>query len=301
MSNSQAINRQFLIEQPFDLDIALYGAQDFRWCRWRDDWHSGVLSGNLIHIRKIEWGVEYRSDHNLDSLLASYFRLDDDIVAIHAAISRRDDTVARLVNKYPHLRILRQPDPWECMVAYICSATAKVQNIRRSVESIAKRLGKPIELEGEVRHAFPKPEVILEADSEPLLKELNLGLDRHSKIIAAAERIHDGILDLDYLSQPGVCYAEAKRRLMACYGIGDKIADCIALFALNKMEAFPVDTHVERAVKAHYFPCHEMPSGDKLVMWAQDYFGKHAGYANQLLFQEVYDISGRTKSQPQPQ
>ena len=72
---------------------------------------------------------------------------------------------------------------------------------------------------------------------------------------------------------------------MACYGIGDKVADCISLFALGKMEAFPVDRWVERAM-AFYFPDQERPWGDDLVMWAQDYFGNYAGYANQLLFHE---------------
>ena len=80
------------------------------------------------------------------------------------------------------------------------------------------------------------------------LEELNLGLQRHTKILSAAERIRDGSLDLQYLAQPGVCYAEAKRRLMGCYGIGAKVADCIALFALDKTEAFPVDVWVERAM-----------------------------------------------------
>ena len=84
-----------------------------------------------------------------------------------------------------------------------------------------------------------------------------------------------------------MCYAEAKRRLMGCYGIGDKIGDCIALFALDKFEAFPVDVWVARAT-ARYFPRQTQPTGDELVMWAQDRFGKYAGYANQLLFHEQY-------------
>ena len=117
------------------------------------------------------------------------------------------------------------------------------------------------------------------------MARLGLGMDRHSKIVAAAERIRDGRLDLSRLSQPDVCYAEAKRRLMGCYGIGGKVADCIALFSLDKLEAFPIDRWVERAM-ASYFPCHEQPWGDELVMWAQDYFGKYAGYANQLLFHD---------------
>ncbi len=278
------MTRQLIIDQLFDLDAILEGAQDFRWRPWKDNWHSGVLGGNLIHIRQIDHGVEYRPDSDLDALLRSYFRLDDNIDSIHADISCRDDNVARLLTKHPHLRILRQPDPWECVVAYICSARSRISKIITNVEAISKALGRPVELDGEMRHTFPTPEMVLN-DDVGRLKELNLGLDRHSKVIAAAERMRDGKLDLCYLARPQVCYAEAKRRLMGCYGIGDKVADCIALFALDKLEAFPVDVWVERAM-ARYFPCQRQPTGDELVMWAQDRFGKYAGYANQLLFHE---------------
>ena len=287
------MTRQLIIDQPFDLDAVLDGTQDFRWCRRKDTWYSGVLSGNLIHIRQVSGGVEYRADSELDALLRSYFRLDDDIDAIHADISCRDDKVARLVKKYPYRRILRQPDPWECTVAYICSATNNVDRIGTIVEKVAARLGRLVELDGEVRHTFPTPEVVLQAGVAPLTK-LKLGLDRHLKIIAAAERIRDGELDLCDLARPQVSYAEAKRRLMGCYGIGDKIADCIALFALDKMEAFPVDRWVRRAVTG-YFPNQKQPTGDELVMWAQDYFGKYAGYANQLLFIDSFGAAGKTK------
>ena len=290
------MTRQLIIDKPFDLDAILDGTQDFRWCPWKDDWYSGVLNGNLIHIRQVGSVVEYQAESDLHALLRSYFRLDDDIYAIRADISARDKKIAKLVEEYPHLRVLRQPDPWECTVAYICSAANNVSRIRTIVESVAETLGHPVELEGEVRHTFPTPDMMLEAGVRPLA-ELGLGMDRHSKIIAAAERIRDGKLDLHYLSQPQVCYAEAKRRLMGCYGIGDKVADCISLFALGKMEAFPVDRWVERAM-AGYFLCQEQPTGDELVMWAQDYFGKNAGYANQLLFHERREVDNPRPPKP---
>ena len=71
----------------------LNGEQDFRWCRLEDGWHSGVLSGKLIHIRQREGGVEYRADSELEALLSSYFRLDDDIADIWDKLSppRRGD------------------------------------------------------------------------------------------------------------------------------------------------------------------------------------------------------------------
>ena len=276
------MTRQLITDQPFDLDALLNGTQDFRWRPWRDGWHSGVLDGNLVHVRQAARGVEYIAASDLDSLLISYFRLNDDLAAIRDDISRRDDNMARLVQEYPWLRILRQPDPWECTVSYICSATNNISRISMIVEEIATALGRRLELNGEVRHTFPTAEMVLEAGVGPL-EELNLGLDRHSKIVAAAERVRDGRLDLRYLARPEVCYAEARRRLMECYGIGNKIADCIALFGLDKTEAFPVDRWVARAV-AGYFPCGDQPAGDELAKWARRRFGDNAGYANQLLF-----------------
>ena len=278
------MTRRLKIDRPFNLNAVLGGTQDFRWRPRKDGWHSGVLISNLVHIRQVKGGVEYLADTDLDVLLWSYFRLDDDIHAIHADLSARDGNIAMLVKQYPNLRVLRQPDPWECVVAYICSATNNVRRISAIVEKIAKTLGRQLRLGDDVRHTFPTPDEVLEAGVEPL-EELGLGMDRHSKIVAAAERIRAGRLDLCCLSQPDVCYAEAKRRLMACYGIGGKVADCICLFALDKMEAFPVDRWVARAMES-YFPCREQPWDDELVMWAQDYFGKYAGYANQLLFHE---------------
>ena len=229
----------------------------------------------------------------LDDLLRSYFSLDEDIAAIRADLADRDQNLARSMEKYPYLRVLRQPDPWECLVAYICSANNNVKRTSAIVESVAKRLGHRVKLDGETRHAFPTPREIL-ASGEGTLRELKLGLDRHSKIIDAAERTRDGKLHLDHLSQPDVSYAEAKRQLMGCRGVGDKVADSIALFGLDKMEAFPVDRWVARAVARHYFPSRQPPSGDHLVMWAQDYFGKYAGYANQLLFLEERELATTT-------
>ncbi len=279
--------RQLKIDRPFDLDAVLDGTQDFRWRPWKDGWHSGVLAGNLIHIRQVGGGIEYQASSDLDGLLTSYFRLDEDIEEVHADLSVRDATIARLVKKHRYLRVLRQPDRWECTVSYICSAANSVSRISAIVESIAETFGHPVKLEGDVRSTFPSPAALLDAGVDRLA-QLRLGMDRHTRIIAAAERIRDGRLDLEYLSQPGVCYAEAKRRLIVCYGIGEKIADCIALFSLDKTEAFPVDTWVDKAM-AHYYPHSRQLSGEELVIWAQDRFGKHAGYANQLLFHDQRD------------
>ena len=280
---------------PFNLDNVLNGTQDFRWCRREDGWHCGVLAGHHIHVWQDDDGVEYESDsdRDLSGLLHSYFRLDDPIDFIYDYISSRCDKVAQLVREYPSLRLLRHPDPWDCLVSYILSANSNVGKIQRDVERIAKKLGQPTKLDGCKRYIFPTCTSVLEAGVEPL-EELALGLDKHNRIMNAAERIRGGKLDLCRLAQPQTPYDEAIRQLRNCYGIGPKIANCICLFSLDKTEAFPVDVHVRRAV-ASYFPSQKPPSDAAIVRWAQERFGKYAGYAEQFLF---YDDYRRSRGEP---
>lgn len=276
--------------------------QDFRWRKLDDCWYSVVLSGNLIHIRQEGHLLKYKSHSgsNLNDLLSSYFRLDDPIDKIYDCISSRDKKLAKLVEKYhSRVRLLRQ-DPWECTVAYICSPNASVDKIRMNVEAIATRLGRKLELCDDVRHTFPTCQEVLDAGVEAL-EELSLGFSRTpGNIIAAAKRVCCGDLDFEELTrQP---YDDVVWQLMekrsasrkVANGIGDKVADCIALFALDETEAFPVDRHIGRALADMYDDCPQLPKNSKggltykqyrdIANWARKRFGKHACYVNQLLF-----------------
>ena len=213
-----------------------------------------------------------------ERLLRAYFRLDDDIAQIYEEICV-DRRVAAMVNRYPGLRILRQ-EPWECTVAFICSATSNIPRIHQNMESMADHLGQPLELDGEVRHTFPTAQQLASA-GETTLRELGLGF-RAPYVISTAHQVVDGSLDLYELI--GLPYPETKARLMDCYGIGAKIADCIAVFSLEKLEAFPVDVWVRRALAEWYFPMQKKPPDRAMVEWAQSYFGRYAGYSQQYLF-----------------
>ena len=59
---------------PFDLANVLDGSQDFRWRKLEQGWHSGVLDGNIVHIRQDRSALEYRATQP-HSLLISYFCL----------------------------------------------------------------------------------------------------------------------------------------------------------------------------------------------------------------------------------
>ena len=274
------------ISQPFDLAGSLESGQAHRWKKLGDGWYSGVLGSHLVHIRQQDGGVEYQladatgriDDADFTGELGSYFRLDDPIDDIYADICR-DRRVATMVERYPGLRILRQ-EPWECTVAFICSATSNIPRIHQNMEAMADSLGEPLNLDGEVRHTFPSAKRLSDA-GEGFLRELGLGF-RAPYVIAAANMVRAGALNLDELTR--LPYGEAKGRLMECRGIGAKIADCIAVFALEKLEAFPVDVWVRRALAEWYFPMQKKPPDKAMVEWAQGYFGKYAGYSQQYLF-----------------
>ena len=126
--------------------------------------------------------------------------------------------------------------------SYICSANASVESITKNVEALADTYGNPVELAGEVRYTFPGPEVLAQV-SEDCVRDLGLGF-KGPRVIAAARRVTDNPGELERLRE--IPYPDTKRRLMEYEVIGPKIADCVCLMALDKLEAFPVDRHIRR-------------------------------------------------------
>ena len=329
--------RELMIQQPFDLALSLEMGQAFRWRRvgdenrdwgnpperWRDGdgWYSGVLGDYLVHIRRTRYGVEYRvgdgdgerDDVDLSQRLHHYFRLGDDIDAIHAELVR-DPVLARAVERYPGMRLLRQ-EPWECLVSYLCSGINSVRSIQRSVERIAKLSRRTVNLDGDVRHAFPTAE---EVDAQGPEALPSLGLERARNISAIAGKVAGDPPMLERLAEPSVTGPEAVERLGQHRGVGPKIGGCIALMSLDKLDAFPVDRWIQRALAdcdLSEMPAGRVPLAEKVkrgerltpaqqyrvAEWARGHFGRYAGYAGQLLFHWVEphkEQAGRTGGCP---
>ena len=293
------MTRELAIDQPFDLALSLTMGQAFQWQERPDGWFSGVLGENLIHIRQTDAGVEYRvggtdgerpaADED-DELLRRYFREDtDNVAAIYADISS-DPKMDTIMREFPGLRLLRQA-PWECAISYLCTARSGVHRTADMIENIATSFGTAVNLDGDTRYTLPTAEYLMSNSQEASarLDELRLGLNRSSNIIVAANQVCDGMLDWEDLRCQS--YAKVKQRLKQSPGIGDKTADCIALFALDQLEAFPVDRWVWRAITEAYpewgFPEKAEPTDRErreAAERARLEFGEYAGYANQYLF-----------------
>ena len=276
---------ELTINQPFDLVSSLESGQAHRWAYPKDGddgWYTGEVRGNLVRIRQTDDRVEFRCAPTDEAAfaprLAEYFRFDDDISKIYDVINQ-DERVADMVRRYPGLRVLRT-EPWECLVAFICSATSNIPRIHQNMESISEAFGSPVSLNGWTRHTFPAPADLAEA-GEAELRRLGLGF-RAPYVHLASVAVLEGRLDLDALIE--MPYPEAKAALMERRGIGSKIADCIAVFSLEKLEAFPIDVWVRRALGEWYFPEQKTPPDRVLLEWAQERFGRYGGYAQQYLF-----------------
>ena len=287
------MTRQLPIDQPFDLELSLTMGQAFRWRKLSDGWFSGVVGPYLFHIRQTDGGVEYEvislpgCADDPDESLRRYFRLDDDIDAIYAGIAR-DPKIATIMREFPGLRLLRQ-EPWECLASQFCAERTDLGYTEDTVEYAAKLMGTELRLGDDVRYTFPTPR---QNESDYRLSHIVwkwlLGSELAWNVNGIAKRVDLGEIDWDDLRrQP---YPEIRRNLLQIPGVSVKIADRVALFALDKPEAFPVDKWVWRAVTEAYpewgFPEKSEPTDRErreASKRARQEFGEYAGYANQYL------------------
>ena len=252
----------------------------------------GVIGGCAVKLRQDANGIEVHgvagvSEDTVRREVERYFRLDQDIEPVHAALSDGDSDMERLVERYGHIRVLRQY-PWECLLAYACSRNNSVTRITAILEQLAGEYHADDYLDGELDgvqlYALPSCEGIF-AGRETKLNELEpkLGLGRERLIWTLAIDVAEDFLSLSGLTLRK--YEQARRMLMSYDGVGPKIADCVCLFSLDKPQAFPVDVNIRRALYDLYGDEARGRNDEQLAAWARDRFGSNAGYAGQLLFQ----------------
>lgn len=265
-----------------NLDHTINSGQVFLWQKLDDSWY-GVNGQNVICAGPT--GTRsYRKDRS------DFFRAKDDFAKISKEISR-DGIIRRGVKKFPGLRLLRQ-DPFQCYISFITSANSNIQNIRLSLSKIARKFGEKVTFDGMEFHLFPTPDSLAGASRQEI-RSCGLGY-RTDFVYHAARAVNSG--EVDFASLKKTDYHTARSELLKISGIGNKVADCILLFSLEKMDAFPLDRWIIRSLQDYYperFPFEGKSLTekkyhllhDKLV----DYFGPYAGYSQQFLFKMIRD------------
>lgn len=260
----------------FDLGYTLDCGQVFRW-KQDNGWWYGVVNGHVVHAFHDRENETLILDSRLpEEYLYRYFRLGDDLPSIFSDMDR-DEYIHEAISKYRGMRLILQ-EPWECLISYMLATASNIPRIKKSIETMSRLFGDDL---GNGFYSFSEPESLADCCNEDLC-ECRMGF-RTQRIVQAAQQVKAGEFDLNAPYE--MDYGVAKQYLMSIEGIGDKVADCILLFAYGKMEAFPVDTHVEKIVRQYYSNSFEGPcTKAKITAWARSYFGEYCGYAQQYLF-----------------
>jgi N-glycosylase/DNA lyase len=276
-----------------DLDLAatLESGQAFRWTRVPGQVCAfvGTVGRRRARLSQTPDGtVTWQADGpDAEAALHAFLRLDDaDLPALATRWCAADTLFAEAWARQPGVRVLRQ-DPAECFFSFLCASVAPIARISGMLRAVAQNFGDPLgSFDGVPLFAFPTAVQLARAD-EQTLRDLGLGF--------RARRVCEAALALSTLPPDWVHvlrdapYEEAKQALLRFFGVGEKIADCVCLFALDKNGAIPVDVHIWRIAQSWYAPD---LAGKSLTpanyaragAAFRDRFGPFAGWAQQTLF-----------------
>ncbi|MFR2794595.1 MAG: DNA-3-methyladenine glycosylase family protein [Eisenbergiella sp.] len=233
----------------FSLEQIARSGQCFRMSR-REDGFFDIISGSRwMGARQSGESCEFLcTEEEFSEFWEDYFDLKQNYGEYISRIDKEDVYLNAAVKLAGGVRILRQ-DIWEMIVSFLISQQNNIVRIRRCIENICEAYGNPMKSgRGEVYFTFPEPEALAGLE-EDALKACNLGY-RSKYVVRAARSVAEGCFDLEQLGT--LPYEKAKEELLKLFGVGVKVADCICLFGLHHLEAFPVDTHISQALKKYY-------------------------------------------------
>ena len=270
----------------FDLEKTLDSGQVFHWQKVGDGF-VGTIGDWPVYLEQDSTVLKFRfggppkparEPRTLPGIVGPYFALDHPLGEICDSFPK--DPVMNAARGFCRgLRIIRQPK-WECLATFICSSMKQVAHIRQISLALRKRFGEQRRIDGHLVYTFAPPRRVAQA-SEKELRQCKLGY-RAKNLRATARLVSSGQADLEAWST--LSDAELRKQLCALPGVGPKIANCVMLFAYERLRAFPIDVWIERVLRQHYFSRRKKMTEQRLRQFSETYFGEHGGYAQQYLF-----------------
>ncbi len=271
----------------FDLAMTLESGQVFYW-RKAGDGFVGAIGDEPVYLE--QRGETLRFAGGSAKLIKHYFALDHPLAEICASFP--DDPAMNEARAFCRgLRIMRQPR-WECLASFITSSMKQVAHIRQMSAALRQRFGQARHIMGHAVYPFPSPEMIGQR-SEADLRGCALGY-RAKNLLATARRIASGEVNLD--GWKSLLDPELRTSLGQLPGVGAKVANCVMLFAYERLQAFPIDVWIARVLLERYFPRKRNVTERQMRDFSQDYFGAHGGYAQQYLFHHARQTTPRQRT-----
>lgn len=230
---------------PCDLGQIAASGQCFRMTACADGWWRVCAADACVYVR--QQGDRLCFDCTPEEFAATwrpYFDWDTDYAAMLAAVDPADAYLSAAAAYGSGLRILRQ-DLWETLITFVVSQNNNIPRIRGAVEALCRGWGQPrTDSRGQTYYTFPGPDALARAGLDEL-RAAGLGYrDRYVSAIAQG--------GFDAAAVAALPSDAAYGALLALPGVGKKVADCVRLFGLHDLSAFPVDTWIRRLCAAHY-------------------------------------------------
>ena len=261
--------------QGLNLDATLTSGQAFSWRRTATGHWRGWIDGRPCLVWQQGDALRAVGPGLRREAVSAYFGLDLPMQEILASFPQ-DPWLDKARAFAPGLRILRQ-EPWETLCNFICSSLKQITQIEQINHDLRRNFG---QLYGEDIHTFPNAGR-LALTTEAQLRACRLGF-RARHLHVAANQIASSEVSLTRIAT--LPTPEAREQLLRVRGVGEKVANCVLLFAYGRAEAFPIDVWVERVLRRLYFNANPRVGHEKLRAFAQSHFGPYRGYAQQFLF-----------------
>ena len=208
----------------------------------------------------------------------NYFDLFKDYANIYKfATDSPYDIVSHSAKRAKGVRILRQQNE-EMLFSFIISQNNMIPRIKSIIEKTCLALGEKKTFLGQEYYTFPKAEVLSQKTAD-FYKDLGYGY-RANYISDTAKMIVEGKIDLEVADKMST--RELKKYLISIKGVGEKVADCVALFGFHRTDSFPVDTWIEKIYHENFKG--ELSDRRKITNWFLNEFGEFSGYVQQYLF-----------------
>lgn len=277
----------------FNTDHIFDCGQCFRWSRQDDGSYTGIAMGKPVNVslkeaaegegrRRLDLIIDNCSAEDFEKIWRSYLDLDRDYGAIKATLAESDEVMAKAISGGEGIRILKQ-ELWETMVSFIISQNNNIPRIKGCIENLSRLFGESAgEYGGVEYYNVPSAEVMAELTADDLAP-VRLGYRAPYLLETAKQVVAKGGMDAvaAELAAAGTP-EEACEYLRGFQGVGPKVASCIALFGLGRLEAFPIDVWVRRVMNRLYGIDEKDIKG--MNAYAAEHFGINGGIAQQYLF-----------------
>lgn len=255
--------------------------QCFRWDLEEDGSYTGVVYDKVINVSIDEEDIVLKNTNinDFENIWIKYFDLEKDYTKIKEQLSDMDDYLKEATKFGYGIRILKQPFH-EMVISFIISARNAIPMIKRSVSKLSQDLGEHIDTYNSKKYySFPSMKALCNADLE-VIKNAKVAFRAPYIKKTATMIVEDNIKKEDFEK---LTLEQTAQKLTQFAGVGAKVADCIALFGLEKYDAFPVDVWVKRVMEEFYLKDENL-SLAKMRKYSIDKFQNLGGYAQQYLF-----------------